>query len=86
MISNMRRTTLILYDGRLQELKLLAAERGQTLSAVVDEFLADGIRRSRMAKRRAVPALPVFDMGAPRVDVSDRDQLWELMGGDEIPG
>jgi len=78
MISNMKRTTLILHDRRLAELKSLAAERGETLSAVVDEFLADGIRRSRAPKRRAA-RLPVFNMGEPRVNIADRDQLWELM-------
>jgi hypothetical protein len=74
----MVRTTLILHDRRLAELKRLAAERGQTLSAVVDEFLAEGIRRSRAPKRPAA-ALPVFDMGKPRINIADRDQLWEAM-------
>jgi len=78
MISNMKRTTLILHDRRLMELKRLAAERGRTLSAVVDEFLAEGLRRSSAPKKRAV-ALPVFDMGEPRVNIADRDQLWEIM-------
>ena len=78
MISSMKRTTLILQERRLVELKHLAAERGQTLSAVVDEFLADGIRRSRATKRPA-SQLPVFDMGEPRVNVADRDQLWAAL-------
>jgi hypothetical protein len=69
---------LILSERRLTELKRLAAERGQTLSAVVDEFLAEGLRRSAAPKKRA-PPLPVFDMGEPRVNVADRDQLWELL-------
>jgi hypothetical protein len=60
------------------ELKRLAAERGRTLSAVVDEFLAEGLRRSSAPKKRAV-SLPVFDMGEPRVNIADRDQLWEIM-------
>jgi hypothetical protein len=77
----MTRTTLILQERRLGELKRLAAERNQTLSSLVDEFLADGIRRARAPKRRA-PALPTFDMGEPRVNVADRDQLWEAMDRD----
>lgn len=77
----MRRTTLILDDRRLMDLKRLAAERGTTLSAVVDEFLADGIRRVRLA-RKPVPALPVFNMGEPRADIADRDQLWQAMEQD----
>jgi hypothetical protein len=78
MISNMKRTTLILHDRRLSDLKRLAAERGQTISAVVDEFLSDGLRRACAPKKRT-PALPVFEMGEPRVNVADRDQLWDLM-------
>jgi hypothetical protein len=69
---------LILDDRRLMDLKRLAAQRGTTLSAVVDEFLADGIRRARLARKHMM-ALPAFDMGQPRVDVADRDQLWQAM-------
>ena len=78
MISSMKRTTLILQDRRLPELKKVAAERGQTISAVVDEFLADGLRRAKTPKRRA-PSLPVFDMGEPLVNIDDRGQLFEAM-------
>jgi hypothetical protein len=74
----MKRTTLILDDRRLIELKRLAAERGQTVSALVDEFLAEGIRRVA-APRKGRASIPVFDMGEPRVNVADRDQLWEAM-------
>jgi hypothetical protein len=74
----MKRTTLILADRRLSDLKALAAVRGQTLSSLVDEFLADGIRRSRSPKKRRAP-LPAFDLGEPLVDISDRDQLYEAM-------
>lgn len=80
MISNMKRTTLILHERRLAELKRVAADRGQTISAVVDEFLAEGIRRAREPKRTKV-AFPVFNMGEPRVNIADRDQLWDLMEG-----
>ena len=78
MISNMRRTTLILDERRLVDLKRLAAEQRRTVSALVDEFLAEGIRRSRAPKKR-LPHLPVFDMGEARVNIDDRDQLWDLM-------
>ena len=74
----MKRTTLILADRRLREIKRVAAERGRTMSAVVDEFLAEGLRRSRAPKRRPA-GLPVFDMGDPRVNIADRDRLWDLI-------
>jgi hypothetical protein len=63
----MKRTTMMLHDRRLIDLKRLAAERGQTISAAVDQLLADGIRRA---------ALPVFEMGEPRVNLADRGQLF----------
>ncbi len=70
----MKRTILILDARRWAELKRLAAERGETVSAVVDQFLAEGIRQSYVPRKRGL-SLPVFDMGEPRVDIADRDQL-----------
>jgi len=81
MINRMKRTTLMLDDGRLAELKSLAAERGKALSELVDEFLADGIRRARNPRRR-IARLPVFGMGEPRVDIADRDQLGNFIERD----
>ena len=78
MISNMRRTTLILEDRRLLEIKRLAAERGQTLSSLVDEFLAEGLKRARTPKRRS-STLPVFNMGGPRINIADRDHLLDVL-------
>ena len=70
----MRRITLMLNEGRVAELQRLAARRGQTLSALVDELLAEGIGRTRASKRSAL-RLPTFDMGEPAVDIANRDQL-----------
>jgi hypothetical protein len=78
MISSMKRTTLILHERRLAELKRVAADRGQTVSSLVDEFLSEGLLRARAPKRRGA-FLPVFNMGEPMVDIADRDQLWEAM-------
>ena len=74
----MRRTTLILHDSRLGQLKQTAALRGNTLSALVDEFLSDGLRRASAPKKRA-PAWPTFKMGEPLVNIADRDQLFDAM-------
>ena len=78
MISHMKRTTLILDDRRLIAVKRLAAERGETLSAVVDQLLADGLRRAS-APKKGNASLPVFDLGEAKVNLSDRDQLAEIM-------
>jgi|KBSSwiStaDraftv2_1062776.scaffolds.fasta_scaffold4066761_2 hypothetical protein len=64
MIDPMKRTTLMLEECRLVELKRLAAERGQTMSAVIDAFLAEGIRRASVPEGGTAPA---FDMRQPKV-------------------
>lgn len=74
----MTRTTLILHERRLAEVKRIAADRGQTISAVVDEFLAEGVRRAHVPKKAAAK-LPSFHMGEPRVNIDDRDQLFEFL-------
>jgi hypothetical protein len=82
MIYHMTRTTLIIDEQRLVELKRLAAERRQTLSSLVDEFLREGLRRAREPRKPKPPAkLPSFDMGRPAVNLADRDQLGELLDG-----
>lgn len=59
-------------------MKRVAAERGQTISAIVDEFLADGVRRASAPKKRTF-MLPIFNMGAPKIDINDREQLYDVM-------
>lgn len=71
MIGPMKRTTLMLEERRLIEVKRLAAERGQTMSALVDEFLAEGILRASAATG-GNPSRPVFDLREPRVNVANR--------------
>ena len=78
MINHMKiRTTLILPDQLMRELKRRAAARGQTLSAVVEEALRKGLAP---AERRAdLAPLPTHRMGRPKVDVADRDALQRAM-------
>jgi hypothetical protein len=74
------RTTLILDQQRLVELKKLAAVEQRTLSDLVDEFLRSGLEQRKNPRRRRMPVvLPGFSMGRPRVHLADRDQLLELM-------
>ena len=78
----MARTTLIIDEHRLVDLKRLAAERRETLSAVVDEFLREGLERSKSSKTRTTRPLPrPFHMGKPRINVADRDQLYDFLDG-----
>jgi hypothetical protein len=77
MIFHMK-TTLIIPDTLMRELKRRAARRGETLSAVVAEALRRGLDEPAPAE---LPPLPVHAMGRPLVDVADRDALLRAMEG-----
>jgi hypothetical protein len=72
------RTTLIIPDQLMRELKRRAAQRRITLSDLVAETLRRGLAGA--AGRATVPAqLPVHDLGRTRVDIADRDALYRAM-------
>jgi hypothetical protein len=74
----MKRTTLILEDGCMRGVRDLARKENRTISAVVNEILAEGLQKRR--KRGAVKFNPPsFAMGKPRVNLGDRDALEALM-------
>jgi plasmid stability protein len=73
------KTTLIIPDQIIRELKRRAAQRGETLSAIVAETLRQGLRGPTAGS--AVSPLPVHRMGNPKVDVADRDALYRAMEG-----
>lgn len=77
MIMHMR-TTLILPDHLVRELRRRAAQQGATLTAVVAETLRRGLDTLAPAE---VQPLPRHDLGAALVDVSDRDALYRAMDG-----
>lgn len=79
---HMARTTLVIDEQRLIDLKRLAAARRTTLSAVVDEFLREGLARAGSNQKRRRPALPRGKhMGRMLVDISDRDRLYDVLDG-----
>jgi plasmid stability protein len=78
MINHMKiRTTLILPDQLMRELKRRAAARGETLSAVVEEALRKGL--APVERSADLTPLPTHRMGRPKVDVADRDALQRAM-------
>lgn len=78
MIYHMKvKTTLILPDRLLRELKQRAAARGETLSRVVEEALRKGL--AEPSGTRDLTPLPTYRMGRPRVDPADRDALYRAM-------
>jgi hypothetical protein len=73
------RTTLVIDDELIRELKRRAAEENRTLSDVTQETLRRGLARARPSRRRRRVKVPTFAMGEPRIDVADRDQLYEIL-------
>ncbi len=77
MIIRMK-TTLVLPDNLVRTIKRRAAERGTTLSQVVAEALTRGLEAAPTVD---LPPLPTHRMGKPRVDVADRNALYDAMEG-----
>ena len=78
MIFHMR-TTLVIDDELFRRLKQRAAAEKRTLSDVTQEVLRRGLGADTGKRKRAPVKLPTFTMGRPRVDVADRDQLYEVL-------
>jgi Bacterial antitoxin of type II TA system, VapB len=80
------RTTLNLDDHLLAEAKRLAAARGSTLTAVMEDALRIVVRRAEDTPEREPVELPSFgEAGAgfmPGVEIDDTAALLELMEGD----
>jgi len=78
----MKRTTLIRHEKTFADIKRVAAEERRTVSDVVDELLRTGLARYPDGKARKLPPLPTYSMGQARVDISDREALYDLMDGE----
>lgn len=72
------KTTLNLDDELLRAAKIRAAERGTTLTRLVEETLRDALF-GRGASETDEVRWVVVDGGPPRVDVADREALYELL-------
>lgn len=71
------RTTLVIPDAVYRALKRRAAERDETISGLVTEFIRRGLADEPAASEELDP-LPSVALGPPRVDVADRDALYRL--------
>ncbi len=79
------RTTVRLDDDLLRRIKALAAQRGSTLTAVLQEALREWLSRQRRGARREPTELPVSDRSGglrPGVDLDDAAGLLERMEED----
>jgi hypothetical protein len=71
------KTTLVIPDAVFRDLKRKAADSKETMSALVTEFLVQGLRESRKPKQAF--RFPTFSAGTPKVDVADREALHDLL-------
>ncbi len=73
------RTTLVIDDHLMRQLKAEAAREGRTMSDLVETSLRAML--GRRPPKQKLPPLPTFNSGGARVDVADRDALYQLMEG-----
>ena len=76
------RTTLILDDGLYERIRKIAAERGDTLTAVTEDLLRAGLAARAASKKSARPALPVFH-GTGVVPGIDLDRTGTLIAAED---
>lgn len=82
------RTTLRLPDDLLKEAKKRAAERGTTLTALVEEALREALSRTEEGDGRAEPVSLTTVGGTgvqPGVDLDDAAGLLDLMESRDGP-
>jgi hypothetical protein len=74
------KATLIIPDPVFRDLKRHAAERNETMSALVTEYLVRGMRETREPKHPF--RFPTFSAGRPKVAVANRQVLYDLLHGE----
>ena len=73
------KTTLNLDDQLLRLAKKAAAERGVTLTQVVEEALSAAVLRPPQADTFRLSWAPVSGSRPPDVDIADRSALYDVM-------
>jgi plasmid stability protein len=76
----MQRTTVSISDDVLREIRRRAAKRGHGLGHEIDDLLRSALRRGRKEPEPPSAGWKVHDLGAPLVDIADRDALFDAMG------
>lgn len=76
MVNHMK-TTLNIADNVMAELRREAARQGRTMSDLVEAALRLLLKRRRPPVE--VPELPSLSSGGHRVDIADREALYDTM-------
>lgn len=72
------KTTLIIPDSVMAELKQEAARQGRTMSELVEMALRKLLESQKKPPKKLLK-LPSFGMGRALVDIADRDALYRAM-------
>jgi hypothetical protein len=76
MVNHMK-TTLSISDVTMKRLKREAVRQGRTMSELVEAALR-GLLQPRKAAPK-LPPLPEHDFGEARVDIANREALYDFM-------
>lgn len=76
MVNHMK-TTLNISDATMRQLKREASRQGRTMTELVEASLRASFRSLPPCPK--LPPLPVFSSGGSRVDVSNREALYDVM-------
>ena len=76
MVFHMK-TTLNIDESIMKRLRQESAKTGRTISELVESALRLSLRRRKPAPQ--LPPLPVFDSGGAKVDIADREILYQVM-------
>ncbi len=81
------RTTIRIDEELLREAKQLAARRGKSLTAIIEDALRESLARQRQtAPREPVRLITVAGNGLrPGVDLDDSASLLDVMDGPDDP-
>lgn len=74
------KTTLVIDDTVMARLRERAAAEGTTISRLVEAALRRLLDTPGERAKR-LPPLPTFDSGGARVDIADREALYQAMEG-----
>ena len=86
MVSSMK-TTFNIDDALMQQLRVEAARRNTTMTSLVEagirHMIANGYEPSE--PKRKLPKLPSKAMGAPKVDITNREELYRMFDAEKRP-
>jgi hypothetical protein len=75
------KTTLNINDTVMTQLRQEAARQQKTKSELVEAALRLLFHSAKRSKKRKLRPLPTFHGGKPRVDIADRNALYDFVEG-----